>query len=213
MEQVLHLIIPDDTSPVERAPARVDPLAPLAAAARAGDRAATRRLLQALGPRLLRVVRGVLGSRHPEIEDTLQEALVLVVRALEGFRGEGEVEGYAVRITLRAAIAARRKHRARNAPLDDLESAPEKTTDDDPVPDAALASRRRELLRTLLESLPEAQAETLVLRSILGASLEETAALTGVPENTVRSRIRLAREALRERIEADPQLVEALEIS
>src|SRR5512143_2820205 len=120
-------MVRDDTSPVKRAPARVDPLASVASAARAGDRAAQRRLLQALGPRLLRVVRGVLGSGHPELEDTLQACLVLVVRALDSFRGEGEVEGYAVRITLRAAIAARKKHRARPAPLDEPDSAPEST--------------------------------------------------------------------------------------
>lgn len=212
MERVLALMVPEDTTAVERAPARVDPLAELARAAQAGDRAALRRLLQALGPRLLRVVRGVLGGRHPELEDTLQEALVLVVRALDSFRGDGEVEGYAVRITLRAAIAARRKHRTRTSPLDEIESAPESATSDAPQADEVLATRRRALLRSLLDSLPEAQAETLVARSILGLSLEETAKLTGVPENTVRSRMRLAKEALRERIEADPVLSETLEI-
>ncbi|MFO0571917.1 MAG: RNA polymerase sigma factor [Polyangiaceae bacterium] len=212
MERVLALMVPEDTTAVERAPARVDPLAELARAAQAGDRAALRRLLQALGPRLSRVVRGVLGGRHPELEDTLQEALVLVVRALDSFRGDGEVEGYAVRITLRAAIAARRKHRTRTGPLDEIESAPESTTSDAPQADEVLATRRRALLRSLLDSLPEAQAETLVARSILGLSLEETAKLTGVPENTVRSRMRLAKEALRERIEADPVLSETLEI-
>jgi RNA polymerase sigma-70 factor (ECF subfamily) len=212
VEQVLHFIVPEDTSAVEPASARVDPLAALASAARAGDKAALGRLLRALGPRLLRVVRGVLGAGHPELEDTLQEALVLVVRALDSFRGDGEVEGYAVRITLRAAIAARRKHRARTAPLDDLENAPESTTGDASEPDAVEATRRREIFRTLLDSLPEAQAETLVLRAILGMSLQETASLTGVPENTVRSRMRLAREALRERIEADPAVIETLEV-
>jgi DNA-directed RNA polymerase specialized sigma24 family protein len=74
-----------------------------------------------------------------------------------------------------------------------------------------LARRRHALLHGLLDSLPEAQAETLALRIVLGFSLEETAAPTAVPLNTVRSRVRLAREALRARIEADPALLELLE--
>ena len=50
------------------------------------------------------------------------------------------------------------------------------------------------------------------MRVVLGWSLEEIAAHTQVPVNTVRSRLRLAKEAMRRRIEADAALVEALEI-
>jgi RNA polymerase sigma-70 factor (ECF subfamily) len=50
------------------------------------------------------------------------------------------------------------------------------------------------------------------MRVVLGWSLEEIAAHTRVPVNTVRSRLRLAKEAMRRRIEADSDLVEALEI-
>lgn len=211
MEAVLDFMFPEDTTLVATAvPEASDPLADLLAEARAGDRAAMRRLLGLLGPRLLRVVRGVLGPAHPELEDVLQDATVLVVRALDDFRGEGQVEGYAVRITLRAAIAARKKYKARVARVEEPTIEAE---DDAPTPnDEVLASKRRELLRSLLDELPEAQAEALVLRSVLGHSLEETARVAGVPENTVRSRMRLAREALRRRIEADPVLLESLEI-
>jgi RNA polymerase sigma-70 factor (ECF subfamily) len=65
-------------------------------------------------------------------------------------------------------------------------------------------------LRTLLEELPEIQAETFALRVALGYSMQEVAAATGAPVNTVRSRLRLAREALRRRIEQDPSLSEVL---
>ena len=74
------------------------------------------------------------------------------------------------------------------------------------------APRRRALLRALLDELPEAQAETLVLRIMLGFSMAETAEATSVPLNTVRSRLRLAKEALRSRIEQDPCLAEMLEV-
>ncbi len=66
-----------------------------------------------------------------------------------------------------------------------------------------MSPRLREIFRRLLDELPEAQAEALVLRVVLGHSLEETAAIAGAPENTIRSRIRLAREGLKKRIEAE----------
>jgi RNA polymerase sigma-70 factor (ECF subfamily) len=211
MEAVLDLIFPEDTTLVgTAAPEAIDPLANLLATAREGDRAAMRRLLTTLGPRLLRVVRGVLGPAHPELEDVVQDATLLVVRALNDFRGEGQVEGYAVRITLRAAITARRRHRTRISKLED--PTEESEGEVAPPSEELLAKKRRDLLRVLLDELPEAQAEALVLRTVLGHSLEETAAIAGVPANTVRSRMRLAREALKKRIESDPVLLESLEI-
>jgi RNA polymerase sigma-70 factor (ECF subfamily) len=42
--------------------------------------------------------------------------------------------------------------------------------------------------------------------------MEEVAEATGVPLNTVRSRLRLAKEALRRRILEDPALAATLEV-
>jgi RNA polymerase sigma-70 factor (ECF subfamily) len=47
---------------------------------------------------------------------------------------------------------------------------------------------------------------------VLGWTLEEVALATGAPVNTVRSRVRLAKEALRRRIEANPRLIDDLEV-
>jgi len=48
------------------------------------------------------------------------------------------------------------------------------------------------------------------MRVVLGWSIKEIATHSGAPLNTVRSRLRLAKEALKSRIEEDPGLVEAL---
>ena len=72
------------------------------------------------------------------------------------------------------------------------------------------AARRRALVRRLLDELPEEQAEALALRVALGWSLKEIAETTGTPLNTVRSRMRLAKEALRRRIGNDPDLADEL---
>ena len=74
------------------------------------------------------------------------------------------------------------------------------------------AERRRVVVRDLISQLPPEQAQTLAMRIALGFSLSEVAEATGVPLNTVRSRIRLAKEALRKRVDADPQLQHLLEV-
>ena len=116
---------------------------------------------------------------------------------------------FAHRIAARTAIASRRRGRSRAAMHEPLQEELRLTAD--PSPHAqSLALRRQRLLAELLETLPEQQAETMALRVVLGFSLAEVAAATAAPENTVRSRLRLARETLRERIAAEPELSELL---
>src|SRR5690349_13705638 len=95
-----------------------DPLGPLTAAAAAGDRAAQRTLLVAVGPSLLRVVRGGLGGQRPDVEDTVQEAMVSLHLALVGFRGECTTLHFACRIAVQTALNARRRsgYRIRHTP-------------------------------------------------------------------------------------------------
>lgn len=179
----------------------------LTARAAAGDLQATQEFLAYVWPMLSRVAAGVLGSRHPDLDDAIQQSMIALVRALPAFRGECHPAGYATRITLRVALRVRRnvkRDTSRREALGLLASA------DEPVSssDEGLALRRRELLRELLEELPEEQAEALTLRVVMGWSLEEVSRASGAPINTVRSRVRLAKEALRERIESVPGMAE-----
>jgi len=184
----------------------------LARLAGTGDPAATRRFLDRVWAPIARVVNGVLGPHHPEVDDVIQQSLIAVLQALGGFRGECHPAGYASRITLHVALRARRNaalRRTRNQTLAQISAA-----DPDAVwPGCELsAERRKRALRDLLTDLPEEQADALALRVMLGWSLEDVAQATGAPLNTVRSRVRLAKEALRRRIEADPSLSDQLEV-
>src|SRR5204863_904281 len=107
----------------------------------------------------------------------------------------------------------RRRHRARQRHGVDLEpeEAEQVMGDSAPTADPALVARRRELLRHLLEDLPEPQAEVLLLHCVSGFTLEEVAAATRVPHETARSRLRLAKAALRARIAQDARAAELLE--
>jgi RNA polymerase sigma factor (sigma-70 family) len=187
-------------------------LAELAELASAGDMRATGALLKAVAPWMIRSAQQLLGATHLDLDDVVQHSLIGLVQALPSFRQECSVVHFASRIVARTAVACRRRALARSERHDE-------TVDVDTVPRAAHeagecvdAERRRELIRGLLATLPDEQSETLALRIVLGFSLEEVAEATGVPMNTVRSRVRLAKTALRKRIEADPKLLEALEV-
>ena len=80
-----------------------------------------------------------------------------------------------------------------------------------PTPeDRLLGERAAEAIRELLGSLPEAQAEVLGLHHVVGLTLPEIAAVTSAPLETVRSRLRLGRHAVRQRVLGDQRLLEVV---
>jgi RNA polymerase sigma-70 factor (ECF subfamily) len=160
-------------------------------------------------PRVVAVVRAILGRGSPDVDDVVQNALVSFVRALPAFRGECDPAGYASRIAARTALHARRRARASRT---DAGGALDDAPANEPSPlESTAAARRTAVVRALLETLPVAQAECVALRFVLGCSIAEVAAATGAPVNTVRSRLRLAKEALKFCIAEDPRLAEELE--
>lgn len=196
-----------DSSPVLSG----DPALSLAQAAARQDPTALRQVLEQVSPTLLRVVRRILGAQHPAVEDVLQESLVGFVRALGAYRAESSLRTYGSRIAVRTALAYSRQARERRAWDEEHERAEQSLVPPSASPeDAAQAERRRAALRRLLRELPEEQAETFALRIVLGYSIEEVAAATSVPPNTVRSRMRRAREVLKARLDADPRLLALL---
>jgi RNA polymerase sigma factor (sigma-70 family) len=186
-----------------------DPLAELLVDANAGDRDKLGRILAATAPAVLAVVRVILGSDNPDVPDVAQESLLAVKDALRSFRGEASLTQYARQIAVRTALAARRGRGARDRLLEryrrESEVAPA-DHEDDPV----MRARRTAAFRGLLDDLPEEQAETFALRVVLDYSLDQVAEATGAPVNTVRSRVRLAREKLKQRLERDPELWDML---
>lgn len=190
--------------------ASADPLKPLAEAASTGDAVATRRLLEAIGGPLGGVVRAVMGREHRDVEDVLQESLVGVVRALPSFRYESSVLHFARSIALRKAIGHRRSLARKGAPAsveeDELPAESQSPSAD------ALARRRREAFRALLAELRPEQAEAFAQRVLFGYSVEEIALQTDAPVDTVKSRLRLAKAAMRARIASDPLLLELSEM-
>ena len=179
----------------------------LVAATLDGDQSAARALFHAVGPVFIRAARRTLGREHPEFDDFVQEASLRFFTSLPAFRGDSHVRRYAYRITVHvAADWIRRK------------SALKRERVSGPVPEDAASPaeaedvlRRRRLGALLAAHLSPVQLETFLYRTVLGCSLAEVAETTGAPTNTVRSRLRLAREALQRAFDADPSLKKLLE--
>jgi RNA polymerase sigma factor (sigma-70 family) len=191
-----------------------DELAAVAAAAGKGDRSATHALLVALAPHLLRTVRSLLGRGDADAEDIAQEAALVVLSALPGFRGESSVVRFATRTAVLVAMNARRKRAAskRGGGLAAIDTDFDELAAEPDAPDQRLLrAQAADAVRALLLTLPAAQAEALALHCAGSCTLAEIAAATNAPLQTVKSRLRLARRALREKLDDRPALLELLE--
>jgi RNA polymerase sigma-70 factor (ECF subfamily) len=204
------LFVVSDRKPEAEAPSSAASEATrLARLAASGDTAATAKLLRMVAPEMARVVRGVMGPYASDVDDAVQQSLIALIHALPSFRAECAPAGYACRIAFRTALSVRRRARTLRSRFTTAEEGDSPA--DSMTPGAhSDAQRRTALIRSLLDEIPPEQAEALAMRTVLGWSLEEIAEASGSPLNTIRSRLRLAKEALRRKIEADPALAEEL---
>ena len=72
-----------------------------------------------------------------------------------------------------------------------------------PAPSILPGGEARLSAAQYLGRLPERQRTALVLRTCFGYSVEEIAAMTQSPENTVKDRLKRARSALRRELERE----------
>jgi RNA polymerase sigma-70 factor (ECF subfamily) len=177
-------------------------------AATRGDLAAMHGLMLAAAPVVARAVRRVLGPHHPDVEDVAQQALASFVDRLPGFRGESSVGHFAERIAVYRALTARRDARRRAGVVVPAEPRMlAEAADRDPCPlGRVLESSRRQLLLEALDALPPPQAEALTLHFLFDHTVAEIACMVEAPIETVRSRLRHGKQALRASIEGDERL-------
>lgn len=148
-------------------------------------------------PRVRNLVRYLVrGDR--DVDDLSQEALLAILQGLSGYRGEGAFRSWADRVVVRRVFASR-KASARRLEVG-LEGT-ELSVDPAELPDRYYSRRQ---LAEELDALPEPQRDALVLHYVLGMTVPEMGAELSVPEETVRSRLRLGRQRLRARLTREP---------
>lgn len=135
-------------------------------------------------------------------EDLCQETFLKVVRASADWAPRARFQTWLYAIARNQAVDEARRQAFRRAErLDDAPAAA--AASHDPPPDrSAEGALLRPKLEAALAGLPEEQREVFLLREYAGLRFHEIATVTGVPENTVKSRMRYALEGLRERLAA-----------
>lgn len=136
-----------------------------------------------------------LGVDPESVSDAAQDALLVVHRRREEFRGESALQTWFYGIVLRVASEYRRKNRQRRA-LFLLSEAPveEQTPSSEPSPFENLERRTASrLLHDLLDELPEPLRAVFVLVELEELPLPDAARALGVPPTTCKSRLRTAR--------------------
>jgi len=134
--------------------------------------------------------------------DLTQEVFIKVYNSLARYRSEFKFSTWIYKIAHNAAIDHLRRHSVR----EQLVMAGDEST----RPEVAIESRRltpeqesereerRSEIESVVQSLPAAYRELIVLRHSHDLSYDEIAEVTGLPLGTVKNRLFRAREAMRE---------------
>jgi RNA polymerase sigma-70 factor, ECF subfamily len=169
----------------------------LIAGLRAGDRSAVSRAYEAHHAVIRSFAQRLVGDPGAA-EDIVHDTFVALPRAIGSFRGDASLRtfliGVAVNHAKRHVRSAMRRRAAMSRLAEDPGSSPAAVRD--PEQEAA----RRQLaarLWTALDSLPMDQRVALVLCEVEQRTSTEVAAIVGVPEGTVRTRLFHAKRKMR----------------
>ena len=138
-----------------------------------------------------RVAFSVLRHRE-DAEDVAQEAFAKAYRSFRQLRDRDRFRAWLVRMTWRLALDRRRSDRRRLAREDVVAVTPTI------VVDSTDAHERSALLWKAIDGLSEKLRVVIVLAGIEGHDIREVATLLELPEGTVKSRLFLARQQLKD---------------
>lgn len=177
--------------------------------AQEGDRKAFEALVALHSRRVYNLALGYTG-RHHDAEEIAQTVFVKVWKALPQFRGASAFSTWLYRLTLNACTDhyRREKKRRGDLSLDDPDLSP--IRDAAPSPEEIVIQREEEaILRKALAELPEQHRVILILREMDGLDYQEIAQVLELQVGTVKSRLARARRALREKLLAEGNLLDA----
>ncbi|MBN2358721.1 MAG: RNA polymerase sigma factor [Deltaproteobacteria bacterium] len=144
-------------------------------------------------------------------QDALQEIFLRVVKNAPRYERRAKFTTWLYTIARNHCIDASRKARyRRTSPLsvpvggeEGGRSLEETIPGHEPEPDRSAHNRRlKQAIDNAIAALGEDQREVFILREHCGLAFKEIGDITGVPENTVKSRMRYALEKLREQLRA-----------
>jgi RNA polymerase sigma-70 factor (ECF subfamily) len=155
-------------------------------------------------------------------EDLLQEAFLRVIKGADSYQRNAKFTTWLYTIARNLCVDASRraKHRrvlSLDQPLN-REQGEGGPVLGDAVADGGAAVDRQVIGKELRSRIEQAvgrlvaeQREVFVMREILSLPFKEIAEITGVPENTVKSRMRYALEKLRDELQEYADLAQAVQ--
>jgi len=171
-------------------PQRTNDVSELVSRALAGDAQARRQIVEQLSRRVRGIALSIQGNAA-DLDDATQSIFLELFQSLPSFQGKNLLP-WADTIAVRTAVRHARSRRVRSAR--DASVDPEELTSEYTAP--AEHGVPRAIIEYLGE-LPETRRVALVLRYVMGYSVEEIAELTEVSPNTVKDRLLQAREQVR----------------
>lgn len=166
--------------------------------AEGGDAEAYRKLFQSYAPRVKSYMMRQ-GADSGTAEELAQETLLTVWRKAALYSGE---KGSATTWIFTIARNLRIDRLRREVPWQELPDGHDEEPSADTPPDEQLSDKERSArVQAALAELPPDQHEVVVLSYIEGLSHSEIAEKLGVPLGTVKSRMRLAYQKVRESVE------------
>jgi RNA polymerase sigma-70 factor (ECF subfamily) len=177
----------------------------------ARDETAFNQLVTSYERRVFALVFRMLGRRD-EAEDLAQEVFVQVFKAIDQFRGESKLSTWIYRIAVNLCknrtLYLSRRHAGEQEDVDEIgervpfSQAKGVSVGDVSRPDELVEGMQLEVVvkRAIAQIEPDFR-EVLILRDVEDMSYEEIAAVTNLPDGTVKSRIHRARAQLRALVE------------
>ena len=141
-----------------------------------------------------RVAFSVLRHRE-DAEDVAQEAFARAHRHFKQLRDPERFTSWLVRTVWRLALDRRRGEHRRS-----LREAEHERVRRSVAADAVAADERAEMLWKAIDSLPDKLRRVVVLASIEGHDVGAVARLLGIPQGTVKSRLFLARQRIKDQL-------------
>lgn len=183
----------------------------LVSALRAGSNDAFETLVRLYMARLLSVARRFLKNEE-DARDAVQDAFISAFRSIQKFEAGAKLSTWLHRIVVNAALM--RLRTKRRHPEEDIEELlPRFAADGHQVTESVdwslsaeemvQRSETRELVRRMIDQLPDTYRVVLLMRDIEEMSTDETATALGITATAVKVRLHRARQALRARLDKE----------
>jgi RNA polymerase sigma-70 factor (ECF subfamily) len=166
-----------------------------------GDQCALKVLVARYEVRVFRFVLRLIGDRR-RAEDLVSDTFLAVWQRAGSFEGRSSVATWILAIARYKTLTARSQTHPSEEPI--THELADTLVDGGPGPEESLARLDRSAtIRKCLNALPKHHAELMDLVYYHEKSIQEVATIIGIPENTVKSRMFLARRKLAEMLVAE----------